>query len=62
MDIAVTADHRVKIKVSEKWDNYLDIARELKKMEYEGDCDYSCNCCTWNESQGIGQGMGKIGN
>ena len=37
---AVLADHRIKLKESEKKDKYLDLARELKKtMEYEGD-DY----------------------
>ena len=29
--IAVPADHRVKLKGSEKKDKYLDLARELKK-------------------------------
>ena len=32
MDFAVSADHRVKLKESEKRDNYLDLARELKKL------------------------------
>ena len=32
MDLAVPADHRVKIKESEKIDKYLDLARELKKL------------------------------
>ena len=31
MDFAVSADHRVKLKESEKKDKYLDLARELKK-------------------------------
>ena len=31
MDFADTADHRVKLKESEKRDKYLDLARELKK-------------------------------
>ena len=31
MDWAVQADHRVEIKESEKSDNYLDLARELRK-------------------------------
>ena len=30
-DFAVPADHRVKLKEVEKKDNYLDLARELKK-------------------------------
>ena len=32
MDFAVTVDHRVKLKESEKKDIYLDLARELKKI------------------------------
>ena len=32
MDFAVPADHRVKLKESEKKDKYLNIARELKKL------------------------------
>ena len=32
MDFAVPADHRVKLKESEKKDKYLDLAKELKKL------------------------------
>ena len=32
MDFVVPADHRVKLKESEKKDKYLDLARELKKL------------------------------
>ena len=32
MDFAVPADHRIKLKESEKKDKYLDLARELKKV------------------------------
>ena len=32
MDFAVPANHRVKLKESEKKDNYLDLAREVKKL------------------------------
>ena len=36
MDFAVPADHRVKLKESEKKDKYLDLTSELKKkMKYE---------------------------
>ena len=31
VDFAVSADHRVKLKESEKRDKYLEIAKELKK-------------------------------
>ncbi len=32
MDFAVLADHRIKLKESEKKDKYLNLARELKKL------------------------------
>ena len=32
VDFAVPADHSGKIKESEKWDKYLNLARELKKL------------------------------
>ena len=31
MEFAIPADHRIKLKESEKKDKYLDLARELKK-------------------------------
>ena len=34
MDFAVPADHRMKIKESDKINKYLDLARELKKLRY----------------------------
>ena len=30
--MAVTADHRIKLKKCEERDKYLDLARELKKL------------------------------
>ena len=32
VDFAVTADHKIKLKAGEKWDKYLDLATELKKL------------------------------
>ena len=32
VDFAVPADHRIKLKESEKKDKYLDLVRELKKL------------------------------
>ena len=32
MNFAVLADHRIKLKESEKKDKYLDLPRELKKL------------------------------
>ena len=33
VDFAVPADHRIKLKDCEKRDKYLDLARELKKLQ-----------------------------
>ena len=49
VEFTVPADHRVKLKESEKRDKYLDLAREFKKktVKHESD-DYSnCNWCSW---------------
>ena len=62
MDFAVLADHRVKLKESEKRDKYLDFARELKHAEHEGDGDTNCNWRIWNNPQRIGTETGKFGN
>ena len=32
VDFSVPADHRIRIKESEKIEKYLDLARELKKL------------------------------
>ena len=37
VDFAVPAEHRVKLKECEKRDDYLDLARELKKLGHESD-------------------------
>ena len=48
VDVAVPADHRIKLKECEKKDKYLDFARELKKtMEHEGDNYTNRNWCFW---------------
>ena len=36
--------------------------RTKKAVEYEGDSDTNCNWCTWNGSQRLGKGPGKVGN
>ncbi len=44
VDIAVPADHRLKLKECEKKDKYLNLVRELKKtMEHAGDDYTNCN-------------------
>ena len=39
------------LKESEKRDNYLDLAREVKKtqktMDHESEVDTNCNRCSW---------------
>ena len=51
VDVPVPADHRVKIKESKKIDRYLDLARELKTMEHEGDGDTKSIWCTSNSTK-----------
>ena len=55
LNFTVPADHIGKIKESEKTDKYLDLARELKIMEYEGDGITNFYRCTWNNPQKIGK-------
>ena len=44
LNFILWVDHRMKIKESEKINQYLDFARELKKtVEPEGDSDTNCN-------------------
>ena len=47
VNVAVPADHRVKIKEIKKRDKYWDIARELARSFI------NCNWCTWYNSQWI---------
>ena len=54
MDFAVPADHKMKIKESEKRDSYLDLAGELKiSKEYEDGHDINCDWCTWEIPNGF---------
>ena len=47
-DFFVPANHRAKLKESEKKSKYLDLARELKKNNYEtSKGDTNCNWCPW---------------
>ena len=51
VDFAVPADHRLKLKESEKKNKYLDLARELKKtIEHKVDDYTNCNWCVWNSN------------
>ena len=60
MDFAAPADHRIKLKDSEKKEKYLDLARELKK--YEGDNYTNQDWCFWYSHQRIIKRTGGLGN
>ena len=50
MDFAFPANHKVKLKESEKKDKHLNLARELKKtLEHESgggtNCKWRAQCC-----------------
>ena len=48
---AIVTDHRIKLKESQKKDNYTDLARELKKtMEHKGDNYTNCEWCFWHSN------------
>ena len=61
-DFAVPADHRIKLKESEKKDKYLDLARELKTLwNCEGDNYTNHNWCFWYSHQRIIKGTRGLG-
>ena len=63
VDFVVSADHKVKLKESEKKHKYRDFAEELKKtMEQESDRDTNCNWCSWYSHQRIVTRTGRFGN
>ena len=63
MDFAILADHRAKLKESEKKDKHQDLTRELKKtMEHESDCGTNCNWCTQHNHQRIDKETGGLRN
>ena len=61
---AVPADHRVKLKESERNDKYFDLARELKKktMEHESDVYTNFNWYSLYSHRRIIRGTGGLGN
>ena len=61
-NFTVPADNKVKIKESKKNNEYLDLAREQKKMEHEGDEVIICSWCSGNNPQRTGKGTGRLGN
>ena len=63
MDFAISADHRIKLKDSEKKGKYPDFARKLKKtMEHEGDNYTNRDWCFWYRHQRIIGGWRTSGN
>ena len=63
MNIAIPADHWVKLKESKKRDKYQDLARERKKLkEHESDSDINCDWCFPYGHQGTGTGTGGLVN
>ena len=56
VNLAILADHRVKLKESPKKDKYLDLAREPTAS------DTNCNCCAQYNHQMFGTGTGGLGN
>ena len=63
MDFVVPANHKVKIKESEKIDKYLDLAWEHKKsVEHTSDDDTNSSWCPKNSPKGHGKEIAKIRN
>ena len=50
VDFAVPVDHRINLKESEKKENYLDLAREIKKLwkHENNDCANYGWCVRYN--------------
>ena len=58
MDFAVPADHRIKLKESEKKDKCLDLARELKKtVTHESDDYTNRDWCFVTVTKGLLKGL-----
>ena len=64
MYIDVSADHRAKMKASEKRNKSMDLAEELKKKaaEHEDDCDTNNSYHARNSHQFLGKETGWIKN
>ena len=52
----------MKIKENEKRYMYLDLNREQKSVEHEGDNDINCNWPSWTGLQRLGKEAGRVGN
>ena len=63
VNFRVPADHRVKLKESEKENKYIDLARELKKtVEHKSNGYTNCRWCSWFSHQRVGARIGGLGN
>ena len=63
MDFNVLADHRIKMKESQKKDQYCVLARELKiSMGHEIDNHTNPDSCFWYSRQRIIKGTGGLEN
>ena len=61
VEFADSDDYRVKLKENEKRDEYLELAREVKKtVEHERNSDNNYNWCSWNSHQRIDQNYNII--
>ena len=59
MDFAVTADHRIKLKGSEKKDKYPRSCQGIGKInEHEGDNYTNHDLCFWHGHRVIAKGNG----
>ena len=55
MVFVISIDHKMKIKENEKIHKYLDIARELEKIEIEGVGDTNCSWPIGNSPKYVGE-------
>ena len=56
MGVTVATNHRMKVKKDEKLDDYMNLAREQKKLiEHEGDGEPNCSWSPWNSAQEPGK-------
>ena len=63
VDLAVPANHRVKLKGCEKIDKYFEFAMEVKKtVGHESDNYTTCNWYSWYTHQRVGTKTGGLGN
>ena len=63
VDFSVPADQKVKLKETEKKDNFLDLVRVFQKAVVQESDDYTnCNWYTWYNHRRIGKGTGGLGN